>query len=105
MFWSKKKLRKKISRECWNLNYEFIVWLKQHLPVYVEEAGEIVDLEYHKFNYKGKEYTQLQLINRMIELVNYLTGNERYFDFDQVPVEKTEELLEIFTLTFPSLWW
>lgn len=105
MFWSKKKLRKKISRECWNLNYEFIVWLKQHLPVYVEEAGEIVDLEYHKFNYRGKEYTQLQLINKMIELVNYLTGNERYFDCDQVPVEKTEELLEIFTLTFPSLWW
>ena len=105
MFWSKKKAKKKISRECWNLNYEFIVWLKEHLSVYVEEAGKVVNLEYHKFNYRGEEFTQLQLINKMIELVNYLTEDERYFDWDPVPVEKTEELLEIFTLTFPSLWW
>ena len=102
MFWSKKK---KISRECWNLNYSFIVWLKEHLPIYVKEASKMVDLEYHKFNFRGEEYTQLQLINRMIELVNYLTEDEKYFDWDPVPVEKTEELLEIFKLTFPSLWW
>ena len=102
MFWSKKK---KISRECWNLNYSFIVWLKEHLSIYVKEASKMVNLEYHKFNFRGEEYTQLQLINRMIELVNYLTEDERYFDWDPVPVEKTEELLEIFKLTFPSLWW
>jgi len=102
MFWSRKK---KISRECWNLNYEFIVWLKEHLSVYVKEASKMVDLEYHKFNHRGEEYTQLQLINKMIELADYLVEDERYFDWDPVPQEKVEELLEIFKLTFPSLWW
>ena len=65
----------------------------------------MVDLEYHKFNYRGEEYTQLQLINKMIELTNFLVEDERYFDWDPVPQEKVEELLEIFKLTFPSLWW
>lgn len=102
MFWSKKK---KISRECWNLNYEFILWLKARLPIYVKEAGSTVDLEYHKFDYKGESFTQLQLINRMIELTNELTEDGRYFDFDPEVSAKEEELLEIFKLTFPSLWW
>ena len=75
MCWSKKK---KISKECWNLNYSFILWLKERLPVYVEEASKVVNLEYHKFNFRGEEYTQLQLINKMIELVNYLTEDENY---------------------------
>ena len=102
MFWSKKK---KISKECWNLNYSFILWLKERLPVYVEEAGKMVNLEYHKFNFRGEEYTQLKLINKMIELANYLTEDEKYFNLTQESAEKTEELLEIFKLVFSSLWW
>ena len=102
MCWSKKK---KISKECWNLNYSFILWLKERLPVYVEEASKVVNLEYHKFNFRGEEYTQLQLINKMIELVNYLTEDEKYFNLTQESSEKTEELLEIFKLVFTTLWW
>lgn len=102
MFWSKKK---KISKECWNLNYSFILWLKERLPVYVEEASKVVNLEYHKFNFRGEEYTQLQLINKMIESVNYLTEDEKYFNWSQESGEKTEELLEIFKLVFSTLWW
>ena len=102
MRWFKKK---KISRECWNLNYSFILWLKDRLPIYVKEASRTVDLEYHKFNYNGEEYTQLQLINRMIKLIDYLTQDEKYFDWDQEVDDKTEQLVEIFKLIFPSLWW
>ena len=105
MFWSKKNKKEKISKECWNLNYSFILWLKERLSVYVEEAGKMVNLEYHKFNFRGEEYTQLQLINKMIELVNYLTEDEKYFNLTQESSEKTEELLEIFKLVFSSLWW
>ena len=105
MWWSKKNKKKKISKECWNLNYSFILWLKERLPVYVEEAGKMVNLEYHKFNFRSEEYTQLQLINKMIDLVNYLTEDEKYFNLTQESAEKTEELLEIFKLVFSTLWW
>ena len=50
----------------------------------------MVNLEYHKFNFRGEEYTQLQLINKMIELVNYLTEDEKYFNLTQESSEKTE---------------
>ena len=88
MFWSKKNKKEKIAKECWNLNYSFILWLKERLPVYLEESGKAINLEFHKFNFRGEEYTQLQLINKMIESVNYLTEDEKYFNWSQESGEK-----------------
>ena len=102
MFKSKKK---KLQEECWNLDYSFLLWLHKRLPIYLEGAGKIVNLEYHKFQYQGEEYTQLQLINRMIDILNYLIEEDRYYDWEQDTALKTKELLEIFSLVFGTLWW
>ena len=45
-----------MQEECWNLGYEFVKWLNEHLKIYVEDKPKIVDLEYFKFDYKGKNY-------------------------------------------------
>ena len=55
------------SRETWSLDYVFYMWLYERLKMYIEYAGEIVNLNFHKFVYKEKEYTQFELINMMIE--------------------------------------
>ena len=59
---TKKKKRhiykKKLSKECWDLDLAFLKWLQERLPVYLKEAGQIVDLTYYKFTYNNIEYTQ-----------------------------------------------
>ena len=58
--------KKKISKECWDLDSAFLKWLKEHLIVYLKEASKVVDLNWHKFQYKGEELTQEQIIKKNI---------------------------------------
>ena len=58
--------KKKISEECWDLDSAFLKWLKEHLIVYLKEASKVVDLNWHKFQYKGEELTQEQIIKKNI---------------------------------------
>ena len=44
------------SRECWNMDTKLIEWLYSHLMMYLEDASEIVDLTYYKFEHNGKTY-------------------------------------------------
>lgn len=101
-----KKKNKKISKECWNLDYELIKWLNEHLKVYKEEASKIVDLEFHKFTYKKKEYTQLEILNRLIEITDYLLD----IDYFQIGVpelvnKNKNEMYDLLKLVHWNLWW
>ena len=58
--------KKKISKECWDLDSAFLKWLKEHLIVYLKEASKVVDLNWYKFQYKGEELTQEQIIKKNI---------------------------------------
>ena len=93
--------KSKLSQECWNIDYSFIKWLNKHLKVYKKEAK--IDLNYHKFTFKNKEYTQLELIDKMIDLSNYLI--KEYYGAEEELYDKSDELLDIFKTTFYSLWW
>lgn len=69
-YWFQRRIRGWSDDETWNLDYEFIKWVNSRFKKYKEKAIGTVDLEYHKFKYKRKEYTQLQLIDRVIELTD-----------------------------------
>ena len=95
------------------------MWLYERLKMYVEIGGQIVDLNYHKFTFKEKEYTQLELINMMLERLEY------YFKEDAIDNKKDEyrkqgmniveadnkayepviEIGEIWAILLPSMWW
>ena len=68
--------KKRIRRDCWDLDYAFYQWLRERLPVYLKDAGRRIDLEYHKFEFRGKEYTQKELIERLITITDTLLGDE-----------------------------
>lgn len=98
--------KKKISRECWNLDYELIKWLNEHLKVYKEEASKIVDLKFYKFTYNKKEYTQLQILNRLIEITNYLLDIDYFGDCNVELVNKIKnEMYDLLKEVHWQLWW
>lgn len=94
--------KKKISKDCWNLDQAFFIWLHEHLVVYLKEAGENVDLSYYKFDYKGKKYTQEEIIKMMIndlKDIHYLgVWNPKYQDL-------SNEILDLWKLVFHAMWW
>ena len=62
----------------------------------------IVDLDFHKFEYKGKTYTQKQMIDMMIERSEeYLTDEADEKSFEEYP----NEICEIWALVLPAMCW
>lgn len=94
--------KKTIKKECWNLDYNLTKWLNEHLKIYKKDASEIVDLEFHKFNYKNKEYTQLQIIDKLIDITDYLLTD---VDSATKMEEYKNEMYDLLKLIHWTLWW
>ena len=107
------------ERETWNLDGTFYMRLYERLKMYVEIGGKIVDLNYHKFTFKGKEYTQLEMINMMLERLEYYFNEDAIDDkideyrkqgmnileADQKAYEPVIEIGEIWAIVLPAMWW
>ena len=108
-FWLQRRIRGWSDDECWNVNYEFLKWINSRFKQYKKDAIKTVDLEYFTYNYKNKDYTQLQIIERIIELTDDLTDDEKYFSLEYKDFEKMEEdlneLFDLFKLVFHQMWW
>lgn len=89
----------------WNLDYELIRWLNKNLKTFYENANEVIDLRFHKFMYKGKEYTQEQLIEKLIDITNYLKNNYYNLDNPKKIIKETNEMFTILKKIFYTLWW
>lgn len=93
------------NRETWCLDDVFYMWLYERLKMFVEIGGQVVDLNFHKFNFKGKEYTQLELINMMIERLEYYFKKGDLFVSSEEEYEPIKEIGEIWALVLPAMWW
>ena len=107
------------SRETWNLDGTFYRWVYERVKRFVEVGGQIVDLNYHKFTFKGKEYTQLELINMMFERLEYYFDEDALdnkvdeyekqgmsiVEADQKAYEPVVEIGEIWAILLPAMWW
>ena len=92
------------SPNTWCLDFYLYVWMYENICAYEDIC--CVDLNYHKFNYKDKEYTQKEMMDILKDmLVSYL--KEDHFlpeDFDKLrSIEK--EILDVWYLISPSMWW
>lgn len=88
------------ERETWSLDATFIYWLYERVKMFNEV--NIVDTEFHKFNINGKELTQQQCINRIIELC------KTYFKKginEDIAFECVEETLDIWKAIIFQMWW
>ena len=99
--------KKKFIEETYNVDYELIKWLNEHLKMYLEIAGKKIDLDYHKFNFRGKEYTQRELILKLIADTDYLLLDywENVFSNSSKMEKAKNEMYSILMLIHWSLWW
>lgn len=101
-----KRIReKRIREECWNVDRAFMEWFNEHIKVYKRDASKAIDLEFHKFEYKGKEYTMLEMLDREIELSDRFLEIQNDDMYAEELIEMKDEILDIFKEIYFALWW
>lgn len=84
------------------MDYSGMLWLYERLKMYLDV--NCINLEFHKFYFKGKEYTQQQMINMMIERLEF-SFREEYDDMDQEQYTYVHEVWEIWSIVSGAMWW
>lgn len=100
----KKTIKKrKIYRECYDLDQAFLDWLRVRLPVYLKSARNIIDFKRSRYYlYNGKEYHQDELIEMMIKDLKIA---EVYNLWDKEYQVAVNEILEIWKEVCGAMWW
>ena len=92
------------ERETWNLNSTFYAWLYEHLQMYKERAGKMVNLEYHTFEYEGKTYTQLEMIDQICEMIEFFFSSE-FEEWDEKCWKYVSNIERMWAVVMPTMWW
>lgn len=105
-FWKQKLTYGFDMRETYDLDYTFYCWLYERLKMYLKEASHVVDLDYHRFFWEGKEYTQRELINEMINRLDLYFKLEGTWDIASNEEQKyIDKIPEIWALVCKAMWW
>ncbi len=92
------------EREVWSLRYNIALYLYTRIKMYDETSDELIDKDFHKFEYKDKEYTFQECINMVLEgLRLYLTKDD--FDMTKEEMECVMDSMIIFGKIWLYLWW
>lgn len=88
------------ERETWSLDSTFMYWLYERLMMFKEV--NCINLDFHKFNINGKEMTQRECIDKMIENCKaYIKSS----GIDEVAYNLKNETLKIWKECIHSMWW
>lgn len=100
--------------ETWSLKDTFYYWLYERLKMYMKVADPVVNLNFHKFEYKSKTYTQRELILKLIDLLKeHILSEEKWYEIndEEIPIfvdrykKRTKEICEIWGIILPAMWW
>ena len=103
-FMKERKIYSFDSRETWNLCDIFVEWLYEHLLMYKERAGEIIDLEYYKYKVDNEELTQLQIIDRILAILKVELLKEAE-DYGSTDWNKVNKALSLFSIIVAQMSW
>lgn len=88
--------------ETWDLEQSFYQWLYEGLRSYMDYATDVIDLdvdkEWYSLKYKGKWYTQRQLIEILLEKLEFVLrvdGNWRDIPISQEVQDEFKKRREV----------
>lgn len=105
-YWFQKRTRGWSDDELWDLNISFFKYINSRFTEFKKQASKTIDLTYHKYDYKGKTYTQLELIDEIIRLSNFFIN---MYEHDTAVLITEKSLLhDFFTIlekVIPHMGW
>lgn len=103
------------ERDTFSMHHTLIAWLYERLRYFQDEASNIINFEFHKFEIDNEELTQRQCIDRMVEdcktILLYNDGanfdnfkeEEKYFKDVICPAK--DDLFMVLSNVYWSMWW
>lgn len=91
--------------ETWCLDYHFYAWLYERLKMYLEAAGNVINLDYHKFEFEGKTYTQKELIDKMIRGCEIALKDNGAYLVKGEDKKSMDDVRWIWATVMPAMWW
>ena len=105
-YFFQRRIRGWSDDETWDLSISFMKWINSRFIAYKEHASKKVDLEFHKIKYELKEYTLLELINKIIDLTDrYIVLTNNFFDNEEELEKIKNQVLNIFKEMYWYMWW
>lgn len=93
----------------WDLSSYFWHYLFEMIEAYLDNASEIIDLDYHKFTYEGKEYTQNEVLKILKDEIKDIISLETGDTYDMYIYEKIRDkekkALDLWYLVLPVMGW
>lgn len=91
--------------ETWDLNATFYAWLYEHLRMYVEVGGKVVNLSFHEFGFEGVAYSQIEIIEMILQRIRFFFSDD-YDEWDNPEdVAYVNEIGKLWALILPAMWW
>ena len=85
------------------LDLSFYLWLYERLKRFKEIAGVIIDLTEYKFEYNGKTYDLLQLIDMILERLEFFFKED--YGAEGEKYNYVHEIEKIWAIILPVMWW
>lgn len=99
--WFERRIYGFDSRETYSLDFSWRMWLYEHLKMFRKCAGPVIDMTEKKITYNGELYSQLELIDMLIDkLEHWLKDDTDGFSEPYVP-----EIEQIWAAVCPYMWW
>jgi len=90
--------------ETWCLDIYFYCWLYERLKMFLEV--NCIDLNFHKFNFENKEYTQKELIDKMLHGCELALSEA--FKNKKLTEDEEKSVCDIpwiWATVMPAMWW
>ena len=92
----------------WNFDGFFARWLYCYLKDYLKDAGEMVDLNFYKFEQGGETYSEEEAIKKILtSLKEYITADNSWESLEEIQriVKNYQKAIHLFAEILPALWW
>jgi len=103
--WFKKLLYNVDPRETYDLDTTWRMWMYEHLKMFREQAIEVIDMTYPRIEYEGQKYSQLEMIDMMLDRLEFCFKHGYDSCLDDESVKYICEAEKMWAVACPYMWW
>ena len=93
------------ERETREMDVAYAEWLYSRLMMYRKRASKAVDLTYYSIEFDGKEYTQIEAIDKVLKWTRYYLVNRKDPDRSVKAFGKLQKASRLWTKLLPYVSW